>query len=382
MRLEDIQNVTSIPWRPIPDDVIEFLWELHEGERDPEGLSEAQRHERWLEEEIERVRKHDKSPKDDLIYVALGNACCRDDYLRLIARYGTPANRDFDYDAVREYEALCEAVYRVGALLAFGEGFGEFEDIEQIVEMEKRHPVHEMDFTLPASVDLIVRIPDYRRAIMPREVRVEDINEVYWPPMFNPVRNYTWRKPMCQWAATGLIDQPDGGMRKYRMTVIADNPNLGPKLDSDTLRYFCRALAIEIANEQVRDMQLTFYEGEVDLFDPLSACDPPIWRLVWLALCMAKGKTVPSICRSCGKLIDRRAERRNKTVSCTERTRSCTAAFNNNGKKRMIKRKEWGRLFLSDELFDYIAEYRDAVHRELASQKTNPDWPPSFVAGQ
>lgn len=123
-------------------------------------------------------------------------------------------------------------------------------------------------------------------------------------------------------------------------------------------------------------MQLSFYDGELDLYDSLSACDPPVWRLVWVALCMAKGKAIPSICRACGKLIDRRNERRSKTVSCNERTRSCTAAFNNNGKRRMIKRREWGRSFIPDEHFSYIAEYRESVLETLAKQKANPNWPP------
>lgn len=93
----------------------------------------------------------------------------------------------------------------------------------------------------------------------------------------------------------------------------------------------------------------------------------------------SKTAGIPSICRTCGKLIDRRSERRSKTVSCNEKTRSCTAAFNNNGKRRMVKRREWGRSFIPDEHFSYIAEYRNAVLEILAKQKANPDWPPYTV---
>lgn len=379
MKLDELQNLTSLPWSPLPDDVIELLWELHEGEWSDDEKTEVQRKERWLEDETKRASTRDKSPKDDLIYVAIGNARCKDDYLRLVSRYGLPANRDFDYDVLREYEALCEAVYRTGALLAYGEGFGEFEDIDEIVSTEKRFPSHEEDITIPASVDLIVKIPDYRRVIMPNEVRIEDVNEVYWPPMFNPIRYHKWEEPSGRWYARGLEGRAENGMRKYRMIVETRDENRDPYLDGKSLRFFCSALAREVANEQVRDMQLSFYNGELDFYDPLSACDPPVWRLVWVALCMAKGKTIPSICRTCGKLIDRRSERRSKTVSCNEKTRSCTAAFNNNGKRRMVKRREWGRSFIPDEHFSYIAEYRNAVLEILAKQKANPDWPPYTV---
>ena len=376
MRLSELQNVTAIEWSTLSNEEVELLWSLHEDEWDPEGLAEVQTRERVLEEELLRAGKNGKYPKDDLIYVALGNACCKDDYLRLVARYGTPANRDLDHNYLQEYEALCEAVYRVGALLAYGEGFGEFEDISEIVEMAERHPDYQTDFTIPASVDLIVRIPDYRRAILPYEIRVEDINDAYWPPMFNPIRFHKWEMLDGAWYTHGVMDHPERGMRQYRMTVQSRSENKLPNLSDAERRFFCAALAREIANEQVRDMQLTFYDGEVDLYDSLSACDPPVWRLVWIALCMAEGKFIPSICRTCGKLIDRRGERRSKTVSCNEKTRTCTAAFNNNGKRRMIKRAEWGRQFKPDEHFSYIADYRDAVLEKLKDQKSNPAWPP------
>lgn len=376
MKLDELQNVMSLPWTPLQDDAIEFLWGLHDGEWDEEEKAETQRRERWLEEEIKRASSGDKSPKNDLIYVAIGNAHRKDDYLRLVSRYGPPANRDFDHDVLREYEALCEAVYRVCAILAYGEGFGEFADVEEVIRIDRRFPSYEEDFTIPASVDLIVRIPDYRRAIMPNEIRVEDINEVYWPPMFNPIRFHMWEDSSVRWYARGLDGGAEDGMRRYRMVVEARDENQEPYLDDESLRFFCSALAREIANDQVRDMQLSFYDGELDLYDPLSACDPPVWRLVWAALCMAKGKTIPSICRTCGKLIDRRSERRSKTVSCNERTRSCTAAFNNNGKQRMIKRREWGRSFIPDEHFSYIAEHRNAVLETLTKQKADQNWPP------
>ena len=376
MKLDELKNITSLPRVRISDEQIEELWALHEDERDEEGLFELKMREHRLAEEIEKASSNASPIKNDLIYVAMGNARCKDDYLRLVARYGPPANRDLDHDVLREYEALCEAVYRVGALLAYGEGFGEFEDVEEIIEVVKKYPSYEEDFTIPASLDIIVRIPDYRRVILPGEIRVEDVNNVYAPPMLNPVRHHKWKEPGGIWHSNGVYGYPEHGMRKYCMAITTEDENRSPYLDTDSLRFFCSAFAREVANEQVRDTQLSFYDGEVDLFDPLGACDPPIWRMVWLALCMARGKSVPSICRTCGKLVDRRSERRSKTLSCTDSMRRCTAAYNNNGKQRMIRRVEWGRPFAPDKCFDYIGDYRKEILAELAEQKANPNWPP------
>lgn len=378
MKLKELKEIQSLPWLPIPDDVIAFMCSLQK--LDPEAVLETQHRERWLEEEVTRASSQVKLIKDELIYVAIGNAQSKDDFLRLVSRYGTPDNRDLDHDVLREYEALCEAVYRVSALLAYGEGFGEFSDVEQIVEVNGRYPSHEGDITVPASIDLIVKIPDYRRVILPNEVRVEDINDVYWPPMFNPVRPHTWKESRGYWYARGLEGRPENGMRKYRLVIETNEEGSKPHLASSELRFFCGALAREVANEQVRDMQLTFYDGEVDLFDPFSDLYPPVWRLVWLALCMANNKTIPGICRACGKLIDRRGERRNKTLSCNNNNHKCTTAFNNNGKRRMIKRMEWGRSFLPDEHFSYISEIRRTVLDGLAEQKANPNWPPETLS--
>lgn len=140
-------------------------------------------------------------------------------------------------------------------------------------------------------------------------------------------------------------------------------------------RFFAGALANSIINDQLKDMRLSFQDGEVDLVDPLGAMQSPVWRMVWIALAQAKGKLVPSVCRTCGRLVDRRSERRSTTVSCNDGRHNCTAAFNNNGKRRMVKRAEWGREFKGDETFAYIGGLREAVLEELREQKADPDWP-------
>ena len=201
--------------------------------------------------------------------------------------------------------------------------------------------------------------------------------EAYWPPMLNTAAGYSWKTPHGDWwthRATKSRELP--GLITYTLAVTASEENQRVHLNDRELRFFAGALANSMINDQLADIRLSFRDGELDLVDALGAPWPPLWQSVWLALAQARGKYVPSICRCCGKLVDRRSERRNTTVSCTDAKRRCTRAYNNNGKRRMIKRAEWGREFKPNEAFAYIEVHRQSVLDALAEQKADPTWPP------
>lgn len=375
MRLEEIRDIQHVAWHPLSEDEVASLWRFEHADDDDEELERAIGHEQALKEEIDRVTADGpKLLRDELIYVAVGNATERDDYLRLAARYGPPANRDLDQDVLLEYQALGEAVYRTCALLAFGEGLAESEDIEEVFSCVTEGPSLDVESSTPTCVEMRISIPDYRRVIYPQEVQVEDVNEVYWPPMANTAAGYAWKTGEGSWRAQpATTSRKIPGMVTYTMRIY-DTRNRGhARLDAAEQRFFAGALANSIINDQLKDMRLSFQDGEVDLVDPLGAMQPPVWRMVWIALAQAKGKLVPSVCRTCGRLVDRRSERRSTTVSCNDGRHNCTAAFNNNGKRRMVKRAEWGREFKGDETFACIGGLREAVLEELWEQKADPD---------
>ena len=378
MKLEELLKISQSPWHALSEEEVRSLGRFWDASDDDPELIDAIESERYLAEEIGRTCSESPAIQpDELIYVSMGNATTKDDYLRLVGRYGTPANQDLVQSPLLQYEALGEAVYRVCALMAFGERLAELSDIDEVLRIEERPPHLDMEVLLPARISLSVSIPDYRRAIMPGEIRIEDINEVYWPPMFNTAAGYSWKTPHGSWwthRATKSREIP--GLITYTLTVTASDENQHVHLNDQELRFFADALANSVINDQLADMRLSFRDGELDLVDALGAPQPPIWQSVWLALAQAKGKYVPSVCRCCGKLVDRRSERRNTAVSCTDAKRRCTSAYNNNGKRRMIKRAEWGREFKPDETFAYIETCRQDVLDTLAEQKADPSWPP------
>lgn len=384
MRLEEIRDIQHVAWHPLSEDEVASLWRFEHADDDGEELERAIGHEQALKEEIDRVTADGpKILRDELIYVAVGNATERDDYLRLAARYGPPANRDLDQNMLFEYQALGEAVYRTCALLAFGEGLAESEDIEEVFSFVVQEPSLDVEGSSPTCVEMRISIPDYRRAIFPQEVRVEDVNEVYWPPMFDTAAGYSWRTgDGSWWAHSATTSREIPGMVTYKMKIFDACDRRHARLGTDEQRFFAVALANSIINDQLKDMRLSFRDGEVDLVDPLCGSEPPVWRMVWIALAQAKGKLVPSVCRTCGRLVDRRSERRSTTVSCNDGRHNCTAAFNNNGKRRMVKRAEWGREFKGDGTFAYIGELREAVLEELWEQKADPDWPAHATKGE
>lgn len=383
MRLEEIRDIQHVAWHPLSEDEVASLWRFVDADDDDEELERAIGHEQALKEEVDRVTADGpRLPRDELIYVAVGNATERDDYLRLIARYGTPEHRDVDQNALFAYEALGEAVYRTCALLAFGEGLAELEDIAEVFSCVTQEPSLDVEGSSPTCVEMRISIPDYRRVIFPQEVRVEDVNEVYWPPMANTSAGYAWETEDGSWRAQPATTSREvPGMVTYTMRIFDACDRRHARLDEGELRFFAGALANSIINDQLKDMRLSFRDGEVDLVDPLCGIEPPVWRMVWIALAQAKGKLVPSVCRTCGRLVDRRSERRSTTVSCNDGRHNCTAAFNNNGKRRMVKRAEWGREFKGDETFACIGGLREAVLEELREQKADPDWSPRVTRG-
>ena len=213
--------------------------------------------------------------------------------------------------------AVCEGLYRIGSLMAYGDGAAEYSDVERFVEI-----THDKDGN-PANACVYIPTTDYIEEKLGFSKYVESYQTAL---KLNPQT-----KPECHldlddhWIYGSFNNK---GLRSGRMRsgsfvqIVLYYGYLGKQKATDQETFeILGNLAAYFQARSITGVAL-IHEG----FDP----DISFYERLWLSLLSANKKARPGVCRNCGLLYSRYNSKGNIVKSCSS---ICTTEYNNEVKR-------------------------------------------------
>ncbi|MDR2586856.1 MAG: hypothetical protein LBC23_01160 [Coriobacteriales bacterium] len=199
--------------------------------------------------------------------------------------------------------AMSEGLYRIGSLVAFGDGAAEYSDVEQFATIGNARGRTESVWASIPTTDFIERSLEYfdhgTRDVLLQLNKISALKDKW---------SHAYRVRDGSWVTFSL----------YVNLARSDDPKIQD--------------ALGLLGDIAAYMQ-SRYVTALPLRGNTPVVSGTLYQLLWHQLSTAHRKNRPGVCRNCGRLYVSHNTRGNITTACSP---ECTTQFNNE-KKRLLR---------------------------------------------